>query len=119
MPFVPDNRSSKAELRHAELLAALQTLTTRMETGMATLDESVTRLFTNISNEIQQVRDGLAETIANLVASGEAKDATIAELQARVDELDTLQETVATEQGRIDSKSEELEANDPTPEDPA
>lgn len=81
-----------------------------MEYLMATLNEAVSTLFTDIANQVQA---GLDETIANL--SAENADLK-ADLQARSDELASLQETVTSEQARIEGKSEELQADDPQPE---
>ncbi len=107
LPFVRADQITPAQGRHLELLEQFQTLTARMEYLMATLNESVTTLFTDIANQIQQISAGLDETIANLSAEN-------ADLKA--DELASLQETVTSEQARIEGKSEELQADDPQPE---
>src|SRR6478752_1472132 len=113
LPFVRADQITPAQGRHLELLEQFQTLTARMEYLMATFDEAVTTLFTDIANQIQQVKDSLDESIAGL--SAENADLK-AQLQARSDELATLQETVTSEQARIEGKSEELQADDPQPE---
>lgn len=110
MPFVRADQITPAQGRHLELLEQFQTLTARMEYLMATLNEAVSTLFTDIANQVQA---GLDETIANL--SAENADLK-ADLQARSDELASLQETVTSEQARIEGKSEELQADDPQPE---
>ena len=113
LPFVRADQITPAQGRHIEILEQFQTLTNRMEFLVATLNESVTTLFTDIANQIQQISAGLDETIANL--SAENADLK-ADLQARSDELTSLQETVTSEQARIEGKSEELQADDPQPE---
>ena len=112
MPFVRADQITPAQGRHIEILEQFQTLTNRMEFLVATLNESVTTLFTDIANQIAQVQGSLDETIANL--SAENSDLK-ADLQARSDELATLQETVTSEQARIEGKSDELQADDPEP----
>ena len=113
MPFVRADQITPAQARHIELLEKHDALTARMEYLMATFDQAVTTLFTDIANQIQQVKDSLDETIAGLT---EENADLKAQLQARADELTSLQETVTTEQARIESKSEELQADDPQPE---
>jgi len=113
LPFVRADQITPAQGRHIEILEQFQTLTNRMEFLVATLNESVSTLFTDIANQIQQISAGLDETIANL--SAENADLK-ADLQARSDELASLQETVTSEQARIEGKSDELQADDPQPE---
>jgi len=113
LPFVRADQITPAQGRHLETLEQFQILTNRMEFLVATLNESVSTLFTDIANQIQQISAGLDETIANL--SAENADLK-ADLQARSDELASLQETVTSEQARIEGKSEELQADDPQPE---
>lgn len=94
-------------------------ITTELEKHMATLNESIDRLTSAITTEIAQVR---AEAQANL----EAAQAALAEasadnaelttaLQAEVDRNTSLVGTIDSAQGRIDSISSDLEANDPAP----
>src|SRR6478752_9479683 len=98
LPFVRADQITPAQGRHLEILEQFQTLTARMEYHMATLDQAITTLFTDIANQIQQISAGLDETIANL--SAENADLK-ADLQARSDELANLQEDVTFQQARI------------------
>jgi chromosome segregation ATPase len=84
------------------MLEQFQTLTNRMEYLMATLDESITRLFTDFSNELA----GFQTTIDELTTEN-------ADLRTQ---LQPLSDQIAAAQDRVDTKATELEANDPTPE---
>jgi septal ring factor EnvC (AmiA/AmiB activator) len=76
---------------------------------MASIDESLDRLFQGITTEIQQVRDELQGQITDLGTENET-------LRGALQKAD---DTLAGVQERIDSKSTELEANDPPAEPPA
>jgi chromosome segregation ATPase len=70
---------------------------------MASIDESLDRLFQGITTEIQQVRDELQGQISDLGSENET-------LRGALQKAD---DTLAGVQERIDSKSTELEENDP------
>lgn len=83
-------------------------ITKEMEKYMAPLNESLDRLASAISTELQQVRDEMQSTVDSLGAENEDLRA---QLQAHVDSIDSAK-------NRIDGMSSDLEANDPQPEPP-
>lgn len=101
MSFIPDDQLTPAQVRHQQLVTLLTNLQTELRTSMATLDESITRNFTDWGNELQQFQS----TIDTLTAEN-------ADLRAQ---LQPLSDQIAAAQERLDERSTELEANDPTP----
>ena len=83
-------------------------ITKEMEKYMAPLNESIDRLASAISTELQQVRDEMQSTVDSLGAENEDLRA---QLQGHVDSIDNAK-------NRIDTMSSDLEANDPAPEEP-
>src|SRR5436190_17388732 len=99
MTNIPLNEQNARQLILYTVLPQLEEL----RNAMATLDESISRNFTDWGNELQQFQT----TISQLTAEN-------ADLRAQ---LQPLSDQIAAAQSRLDEKSTELEANDPGPAD--
>lgn len=84
-----------------------QHITDELEKHMATLDEALTQLETDIKTELQQVADAIGT-----LASAQAENS---DLKAQLEALQT-QTTAAAD--RVSGLSTQLQADDPAPADP-
>ena len=104
MPFVPDNRASAAELRHAELLSILTAFQTEWRTAMADLNADLDTLASDIQTELQQLRDAVAAAQA-AINDKAALEQALADAQAIIDGASA----------RVQQFSADLKADDPAP----